>query len=106
MIFKAKRSVERAKPVLSVRIMSPTQTFYDGSAMSVSAVNETGPFDILEDHANFFSLLSEGNVVINTGLRSLTFNVNQGIMKVHNNHIDLFVDIDSVLTKKIKEAKG
>lgn len=83
------------RATLRVKILSPTQTYYDGAAVSVSATNDTGPFDILEDHANFFSLLQPGTVEINTGLRAITLPINQGIIKVHNNTITMFVDISA-----------
>jgi len=82
------------EPKLAVKVMSPTQTHYDGPALSVSAVNKVGPFDILADHANFFTLLTAGQVVINTGSQQLQIPVNQGLMKVKNNIITLFIDIE------------
>lgn len=84
----------KGEPKLHVRVLSPTQTLYDGPALAVSATNRVGPFDILADHANFFSLLTEGNIVINTGYQSLTFPIQHGIVKVRNNQITLFIDIE------------
>lgn len=78
-------------PKLHIKVISPAQTFYEGPAVSVSAVNKVGPFDVLADHANFFSLLSEGNAVVNTGTQNLTFPINHGLIKVHDNDITLFV---------------
>ena len=79
---------------LHVRILSPTALHYDGPALAVSAVNQVGPFDILADHANFFSLLSPGNVKVTTATEPFEVPVKQGIMKVKNNEITLFVDIE------------
>ena len=88
----------KGEPKLRARVLSPTQTLYDGPALSVSATNRIGPFDILADHANFFSLLTEGNVLINTGFQSLTFPIQHGIVKVKNNEVTLFIDIDVAYT--------
>lgn len=82
------------EPKMRVRVMSPTQTLYSGPALSVSANNKVGAFDILADHANFFSLLSEGNIVINTGYQPLSFPIQHGIVKAKNNDITLFIDIE------------
>ena len=79
------------QPRLKVKVISPAQTFYEGGALSVSAVNKVGPFDILADHANFFSLLTEGDIVINTGTQSLHFPITHGLAKVHDNTITLFI---------------
>lgn len=81
----------KGAPRLKVKVISPAQTYYDGPAMSVSAVNKVGPFDILADHANFFSLLTEGDIVINTGQQDLRFPVTHGIVKATNNAIMLFI---------------
>ncbi len=79
---------------LKVRVMSPTNKLYEGSAVSVSARNKVGPFDVLAGHANFFSLLTESQVVVNTGSQNLTFPISQGLLKVKNNEATLFVDIE------------
>ena len=84
----------KGEPKLHARVLSPTQTLYDGPALTVSAINKVGPFDILADHANFFSLLTEGNITINTGYQSLAFPIQHGIVKVKNNEVTLFIDIE------------
>ena len=83
------------KPKLHVQILAPTQTYFDGPAYGVSANNKVGPFDILADHANFFSLLEAGTVtVIAENQATLNFPVNKGLIKVHDNSVLLFVDIE------------
>jgi F0F1-type ATP synthase epsilon subunit len=79
------------EPRLKVKVISPTQTYYDGPALSVSAINKVGPFDILAQHANFFSLITQGDIVVNTGSQELRFPVTHGIVKASNNVITLFI---------------
>ena len=79
------------EPKLHVKVIAPTQTFYDGPALSVSAINKVGPFDILADHTNFFSLITEGDIVVNSGSQELHFPVTHGIVKATNNTITLFI---------------
>jgi F0F1-type ATP synthase epsilon subunit len=76
-----------------VKIFSPYQTYYEGEAVSLSATNRTGPFDILPGHINFFSLLTSGIVVLNTGFQRLEFEVARGIIRVHGNEVTLFADV-------------
>lgn len=80
---------------IHIRILSPTQTFYDGIGLSISAVNDVGPFDILANHANFFSLLTECTVLVNDGNQIFAFPIKQGIIRVANNEAALYVDIIS-----------
>ena len=82
------------KPELDVKIISPSRTHFEGKALAVSAVNRVGPFDILKDHANFFSLLTEGTVKVNTSDEVLEFPITHGIVKVANNVVTLFIDIE------------
>lgn len=53
-----------AQNVLNVKILSPTQTIFDGEAHSVSAVNSTGRFDILPFHANFITLIQKSPIIL------------------------------------------
>jgi F0F1-type ATP synthase epsilon subunit len=94
----------KGEPRLHARVLSPTQTLYDGPALAVSASNKVGPFDILADHANFFSLLTEGAIVVNTGYQSLSFPIQHGIVKVKNNEVTLFIDIDIAFASAQEKA--
>lgn len=81
-------------PTILVRVLAPTKKLYDGMAVSITARNKVGQFDVLAGHANFFSLLSESQVVINTGSQNLTFPISGGLLKVKSNTVTLFVDIE------------
>jgi len=78
---------------LHVRILSPTQTHYDGLAVAVTAENAVGPFDILANHANFFSLLVQSVVYITTETQRYELAITQGIIKVRQNQVTLFIDL-------------
>jgi F0F1-type ATP synthase epsilon subunit len=82
-----------AKNRFKVRIFSPYQTYYEGEAVSLTAANRTGPFDILAGHINFFSLLTGGTVVLNTGFQRLEFQIARGILRVTHDVVTLFADV-------------
>jgi F0F1-type ATP synthase epsilon subunit len=77
----------------NVKIFSPYETYYQGEAVSLSASNRTGPFDILAGHINFFSLLTGGTVVLNTGFQQLEFQIARGVLRVSHNDVTLFADV-------------
>lgn len=52
--------------VLNVKIFSPTQTIFEGEAVSISSVNSVGKFDILPFHANFITLVQKNPIIIRT----------------------------------------
>lgn len=78
---------------LEVKLYSQFHVYFDGTAETVSAVNEAGPFDILPGHANFFTLLTSGEVTIMSEGEGYKFNVNRGVAQVSNNEVRVFVDI-------------
>ena len=80
---------------LTVKILSPTQRLYEGDAISLSANNKVGRFDVLAGHTNFFSILTPSDVEVDTGAKHLTFPVAHGLIKVHNNEVTLYVDINA-----------
>ena len=81
------------RPHFTTKIFSPYQTYYQGEAVSLSAVNRTGPFDVLPGHINFFCLLTGGQVVVDTGFQRLEFQVSRGILRVNGSEVTLFADV-------------
>ena len=76
-----------------VKILSPYETFFTGEAVSLSAANQSGPFDILAGHANFFSLVDGGEVTVDTGFQHLKFPLSRGIIRVNQDGVTLFANI-------------
>jgi F0F1-type ATP synthase epsilon subunit len=78
---------------LTVIARAPFQLYYEGQAQSVTATNAVGKFDILPGHADFFSMLDPGEVVIGVGSDDVVFNINNGIVTVRDNEVMLFVNM-------------
>jgi F0F1-type ATP synthase epsilon subunit len=76
-----------------LKVLSPTNKYYQGPAVSLSASNKAGPFDILESHVNFFSLLKPGTVKINTGTQVIEIKIDSGIIKVSRDNVILFFNV-------------
>lgn len=80
--------------MLSVIARAPFHIYYEGPAVVVSASNIVGQFDILPGHADFFSILEPGEVVIDTGeSEPVHFDISNGIAAVRNDGVMLFVNI-------------
>jgi len=82
-----------AAELLHVRVHSPFQTYVDRDALSISAVNNTGPFDILPRHHNFITLLNPCELVIRTVNDTQHIRIARGIMHVKANQVIVFLDI-------------
>ena len=78
---------------LVVKVISPFETFYEGNAVSLSAKNKTGPFDVLFNHGNFFSLLTPGRIVINTGFDKVQVEITSGVIQVFRNKVVVFANV-------------
>ena len=79
---------------MQVRVYAPYQVYYDGPADSLSAANDTGPFDVLPQHKNFMSLLKPGNVVIRQKNKpDFSMKIDRAILHVRSNKVTVFLDV-------------
>ena len=79
--------------ILSIKVYSPLKVYYDGSAESLTAENDTGQFDVLVGHKNFLSLLNPCDIIIRTSTGQESISIARGIIHVHNNKITVFLDV-------------
>lgn len=89
-----KQQLPRKHPVMRVKVYSPFRDYYNGEAFSISAVNATGPFDILPKHHNFISLLSTSELIVRptTGGEQKIV-ISGGIMHVKADQVIVFLDV-------------
>lgn len=81
------------KPTIAIKVYSPFKIFFEDEAYSISAVNETGPFDILPHHHNFLCMLLPCNLVIKTPYETKTIKVSRALMHVKAEKVTVFVDV-------------
>ncbi len=82
-----------AEPTMHVKVYSPFKVYFDGVALSISAVNETGPFDILPKHHNFITLLNPCEVRIRAEKADEKIQINKGVMHVKADQVIVFLDV-------------
>ena len=79
---------------INVKIYSPFKVYFNGPVKSISAENDTGPFDILPKHHNFMTLLNAGEIKVVKGAGSeQRFRIARGVMHVKKNHVIVFLDV-------------
>ncbi len=85
----------KGRPTMNVRVHSPFRSYYDGRALSLSAENATGPFDILPRHHNFISLLIPCELVVRTATPGdeRKIRISGGMMHVKADQVTVFLDI-------------
>jgi F0F1-type ATP synthase epsilon subunit len=84
---------EHGRPVIAVKVYAPFQIYFEGTAYSVSAVNETGPFDILPRHHNFLCMLVPCDLLIKTLTGDKTVKIARAFMHVKPDKVTVFVDV-------------
>ncbi|MCU1441836.1 MAG: atpC [Rhodoglobus sp.] len=88
-----KVATSNGKPTMAVKIYAPFQVYFEGEARSLSAVNATGPFDILPHHHNFLCMLVPGVITVQTLDGSKDIKVNRALMHVKSDKVSVFVDV-------------
>jgi F0F1-type ATP synthase epsilon subunit len=79
---------------LNVIARAPFTVYYEGEATAVSALNQVGPFDVLPGHADFFSVLEPGQVIVEVPNGDpISFDINAGIITARSNEVHLFVNM-------------
>lgn len=82
------------KPRMAVKVYAPFQVYFEGDAFSVSAINATGPFDILPNHHNFLCMLTPCDLLV-TPVEgdSKTIKIHRALMHVKANRVVVFMDV-------------
>jgi ATP synthase, Delta/Epsilon chain, beta-sandwich domain len=78
---------------MHVKVYSPFNVYFDAEAESISAENETGPFDILPRHHNFMTLLRACEITVRTSRGEQKIKIAKGIMHVKADEVIVFLDV-------------
>ena len=79
---------------MHVKIYAPFRTYFDGQAISLSAINKTGPFDVLPGHKNFMTLLIPCVLTVGaTNKSDFKMKVDHGVLHVKANEVTAFLDV-------------
>jgi F0F1-type ATP synthase epsilon subunit len=80
--------------IMHVEIYAPFKVYYDGQATSITATNRVGPFDILQGHHNFISLLMPGDIIVRVdGKDDFKMKTNRGVIHVKADEVKVFLDV-------------
>lgn len=90
---KLAAAIDPKKAVMDVKVYAPFKVYFEGKAHSVSAVNETGPFDVLPRHRNFLTMLLPCDLVVKTPYDTQTINIARGLMHVKADAVTVFLEV-------------
>jgi F0F1-type ATP synthase epsilon subunit len=78
---------------LFLTVRSRTKVEYQGIVNTVSSYNDKGPFDVLNSHANFITLINN-SLIIDQNLSSRKYiKIDKGVLSVSNNIIEVYAGI-------------
>lgn len=81
------------RPTIATKVYAPFRIYYEGDAYSISAINETGPFDILPKHHNFLCMLVPCTLIIETPNGRQVVKISRALMHVKADRVVVFVDV-------------
>lgn len=79
--------------MMEIKVYSPYQVYFDEQAYSISATNDTGPFDILKGHHRFLTLLTPCELVIRATNGEEKIKISRGVMYVKEDKVIVFLDV-------------
>jgi len=86
----------QSNTLLNVTIRNPQQVVFSGKANSITSYNDAGLFDILPMHANFITIIKKNIVVHQKDKKDIEIPLEEGIMKVFENTINIFLGFESM----------
>lgn len=73
---------------MTLEILTPDKTVYEGAVTSVTVPGTLGSFEVLKDHAPIISTLEDGKVIVRGGAKpEEVFFITGGVVEVLNNKI-------------------
>lgn len=81
------------KDTISVIIRNRKGIVLEEEVKAVTSFNEKGVFDVLPEHANFISIIKDNLTIHKKGGEKKEIKINQGILKVYENEINIYLDI-------------
>ncbi|MDZ7744722.1 MAG: hypothetical protein U5K77_03110 [Candidatus Saccharibacteria bacterium] len=85
---------QQPKPgFMHIKVYAPFKVYFDGEAKSISAENDTGPFDVLPQHHHFMTLLNPCDIIVRTDQGEEKISIQRGIMHVKSNNVVVFLDV-------------
>jgi F-type H+-transporting ATPase subunit epsilon len=79
---------------MHAKVYTPFKVYFDGPALSISAKNQLGAFDILPHHRNFITLLEPGDLTVRIPDKNdLKMPISKGVMHVKADEVRVFLDV-------------
>jgi F0F1-type ATP synthase epsilon subunit len=93
-VVESEPAAKSNKPTMAVKVYAPFHEYFEGDAYSVSAVNATGPFDILPHHHKFLCMLVPCILSVQpVEGEKKTIKIHRALMHVKADKVVVFMDV-------------
>ena len=93
MDLEIKNEIEKQNLTLVVYIRSRNKSFYKGPIRSLTALNDTGEFDVLPQHANFITLIKDYIILDKDYETEQKFDIESGVLSVLGENINAYIGV-------------
>ncbi len=76
---------------MEIKIISEKRTIFQGQGKSIVLPGKRGQFQVLENHANIFSVLGKGEIVVETEKGKKSIFISSGILELVNNKVTILI---------------
>ncbi len=78
---------------MTLEILTPDKTVFQGEATSVTVPGVSGAFEILNNHAPIISTLQDGKLIIRGGtIKEETFIIKGGVVEAADNKVTVLAE--------------
>jgi F-type H+-transporting ATPase subunit epsilon len=77
--------------MLTIKIITPDETLFEGQAETVFLPGAKGRFQILDNHAPLVSNLAKGEIKLTSSGEEKTFDISGGVVEVLKNQVVVLV---------------
>ena len=77
---------------MTLEILTPDKTLYQGEATSVTLPGTLGSFQILNNHAPIISTLQDGKVTVKGSGKDDTYMIRGGVVEASNNKVMILAE--------------
>lgn len=78
---------------LYLTVRNRVQVLFEGNVLAMSSVNDSGPFDVLPQHANFISLVQQYIRILDENNRNHEIAVDNGVLRVRENRAVAYLGV-------------
>lgn len=75
-----------------IKVRNPDEVLFEGEVDQISSSNKIGKFDILDNHANFISLIQDALIMKKAGAVN-EIKVDSGVLRVQENKVFVYLGI-------------